>query len=82
MFKKYEPRLTPDLCPSKTSTDRRSRRVQCNETSEVLLNTLSPAKILEQYPLLEEYIEDILPKKTPIFITKWYSITIYVVWTE
>ena len=27
--------------------------------------------IVEQYPNLEEEIEDLLPKKEPLFVVKW-----------
>ena len=30
-------------------------------------------KILEQYPSLEDYIEDIIPKKAPLHIAKWFA---------
>jgi len=29
--------------------------------------------ILEQFPLLEPHIDDILPKKTAIVVAKWYA---------
>lgn len=29
-------------------------------------------KILEQYPQLEKMEEDLLPKKDPMFVAKWY----------
>ena len=29
------------------------------------------AQILEQYPALEPFIEDVLPKKEPLFVCKW-----------
>lgn len=30
------------------------------------------AKILEQYPCIEPYLESLLPKKTPLEVAKWY----------
>lgn len=28
-------------------------------------------KILESYPLIEPYLEDLLPKKAPLVVAKW-----------
>lgn len=33
-------------------------------------------KIMEQFPLLEPYIDDILPKKAGIVQVKWYASTL------
>ena len=30
------------------------------------------SKVLEQMPKLAPFIEDLLPKKSPIFLAKWY----------
>ena len=38
------------------------------------------AKIIEQYPLLEPFIEAIVPKKTPLFVVKCLDgVTLYMV---
>lgn len=29
------------------------------------------AKVLEQYPAIEPYLEDLLPKKAPMVVAKW-----------
>lgn len=30
------------------------------------------AKVLEQYPAIEPYLEELLPKKAPMVVAKWY----------
>ena len=36
------------------------------------------AKIIECYPTLEPYINDILPKKEPVNIMKWFVVCVCV----
>lgn len=31
------------------------------------------AKIIEHYPLIEATLEDLIPKKSPLVIGKWFS---------
>ena len=31
------------------------------------------AQVLEQYPALEPFIDDIFPKKEPLIVCKWYA---------
>jgi hypothetical protein len=35
------------------------------------------SKILEQYPLLEPYMDDILPKKGALMLVKWYAVILH-----
>ena len=31
-------------------------------------------KIAEQYPMMDETLEDIMPKKQPMMLAKWYGL--------